>query len=325
MSNYIFQNPKYDNEEYLIFLKHIEECTQNGAFESVFRFLSDDQFWENKANAMLFINRRKYYDFLVYFKDLTETNRTDKPPLYIPMLDGTVSFVILVRQEYATKANFFPRGYIHTDIYDFFKKYREVASFHSFIHFSWGLSDGEQALLDLFSHLYSLAKHDKNNMRYYLAENNSDSDYERNAVLLLDEIDNSLHPEWQRKIIAALVAFIDKVYQGTNTQIVLTTHSPIMLSDIPRQDTVFLKKDSETGRTISVESEETFAANIFSLFRNAFFLDESGIGSFAEEKLCNLITKIRKLYSNDEKTVMSIDEKKKEIEKCIRCIGDTYV
>lgn len=162
-------------------------------------------------------------------------------------------------------------------------------------------------------------------MRYYLAENNSDSDYERNAVLLLDEIDNSLHPEWQRKIIAALVAFIDKVYQGTNTQIVLTTHSPIMLSDIPRQDTVFLKKDSETGRTISVESEETFAANIFSLFRNAFFLDESGIGSFAEEKLCNLITKIRKLYSNDEKTVMSIDEKKKEIEKCIRCIGDTYV
>ena len=315
---------KYDSEEYLIFLKHVEECTQNGAFESVYRFLSDDQFWEDKANAMLFINRRKYYDFLVYFKELTEFNRNDDYPLYIPMLDGTVSFVIPVRQEYATKANFFPRGYIHTDIYDFFKKYREVASFHSFIHFSWGLSDGEQALLDLFSRLYSLAKHDKNNMRYYLAENTSDSDYERNAVLLLDEIDNSLHPEWQRKIIAALVAFIDKVYQGTNTQIVLTTHSPIMLSDIPRQDTVFLQKDSETGRTISVESEETFAANIFSLFRNAFFLDESGIGSFAEDKLCTLIDMIKKLDSYDGKTSVYI-EKKKEIKKRIRCIGDPYV
>ena len=316
---------RYDNEEYLKFLKHIEECTQNGAFENVFRFLSDDQFWEEKANAMLFINRRKYYDFLVYFKELTELNRTDDYPLYVPMLDGTVSFVIPVKKEYATKAAFFPRGYIHTDIYDFFKKYREVASFHSFIHFSWGLSDGEQALLDLFSRLYSLAKYDKTNMRYYLAENNNDSDYERNAILLLDEIDNSLHPEWQRKIIAALVAFINKVYQGTSIQIILTTHSPIMLSDIPRQDTAFLKKDSKTRRTISVDSEETFAANIFSLFRNAFFLGESGIGSFAEDKLCRLITMIKNLYSNDGKTGVSIDEKKREIEKLIRCIGDPYI
>ena len=311
---------QYDDDEYEILLKHIEECSSDGAYDSMCDFLGDNAFWSNQSHEILFINHKNYYDFLLYFKELTEASSKDEYPSYIPSFDGTVSFIIPIKEEYISQTHFFPRSYMHTDIKSFFTKYRKVASFHSFIHFSWGLSDGEQALLDLFSRLYSLSKFNPQNKHYYLPNIDFEQALEKHAVLLLDEIDVSLHPEWQRKIINALYKFVKKIYTGTNIQIILTTHSPIMLSDIPKQNTVFLTRDSG-GHTTSVDSEETFAANIFSLFKNAFFLDESGIGLFAEEKLCDLINKIHSIYSNEKQ----IDEKKKEVIKLICCIGDPYI
>ena len=89
-----------------------------------------------------------------------------------------------------------------------------------------------------------------------------------NAVIMLDEAEVSFHPEWQRKYFNAFLKFIKKniCEHGTHVQLILATHSPIILSDIPKQNTVFLKKDKLTQNTIYVEGEETFAANIFSLY-----------------------------------------------------------
>lgn len=107
---------------------------------------------------------------------------------------------------------------------------------------------------------------------------------------------------------------------GTHVQIVLATHSPIILSDIPKQNTIFLKKE-ESGVTVYEDNEETFAANIFSLYRNAFFLDESGIGLFAEEKLCRLIRSIHGFFEEKEDPKLTKDDIIREI----NCIGDPYI
>ena len=67
------------------------------------------------------------------------------------------------------------------------------------------------------------------------------------------------------------------------------------------------------------ERLETFGANIFSLFKDTFFLEGSGIGSFAEERLTDFIAKIHneENYKNNEKI--------REIERYIGMIGDSFI
>ena len=137
---------------------------------------------------------------------------------------------------------------------------------------------------------------------------------------MLDEAEVAFHPEWQREYFNAFLRFIQKniADQGTHVQIIIATHSPIILSDIPKQNTVFLKRNEKGTET--VDNSETFAANIFSLYQNAFFLDEAGIGCFAEKKLCELVDEIHQLY--DDKTR---SDHEKEVTKKIYCIGDPYI
>ncbi len=59
-----------------------------------------------------------------------------------------------------------------------------------------------------------------------------------NGIVLIDEIDQHLHPEWQRNILPALA----KTFP--NVQFIVTTHSPQVLSSIPKEG-VFLIKDGK--------------------------------------------------------------------------------
>ena len=306
--------PKITAAEFNSFIEHIKECNENSAYENLIRFLVDNPFWESESNKMLFLNRQKYLDFLLYFKELTKINYDDTSPLYFPILSGNASFIIPVNKDIPSKDAFFPKAYIHTDIKDFFLHYKEIASLQSFIHFSWGLSDGEQALLDLYSRLFSLSKRKTTTDKFQLIKSTNNDEPEKNAILLLDEIDNSLHPDWQRKIINSLISFVHEIYQGTNLQIIITSHSPIILSDIPKQNTVFLQIEGASHKTVTVESNETFAANIYSLYKNSFFFDESMIGAFAEKKLKELA-----------KEIQAATESSTSIENRINMIGDIYI
>ena len=64
-------------------------------------------------------------------------------------------------------------------------------------------------------------------------------------LLFLDEPDNTLHPEWQKKFLNELFNIIKKL--DKKIHIVITTHSPFLLSDIPKENVIFLEKDEETG------------------------------------------------------------------------------
>jgi len=60
------------------------------------------------------------------------------------------------------------------------------------------------------------------------------------AIVLVDEIDLHLHPDWQRRIIAHLTKYFP------NTQFIVTAHSPLIVQSAEEINLVILKKEGES-------------------------------------------------------------------------------
>ena len=88
------------------------------------------------------------------------------------------------------------------------------------------LSDGEKCLLALAG---DLAR------RLAIANPSLDDPLQGQAIILIDEIELHLHPEWQHRVIPKLKATY------SNSQFVLTTHSPQVLSHVSCKDIWCLK------------------------------------------------------------------------------------
>ena len=108
--------------------------------------------------------------------------------------------------------------------------------------------------------------------------------------IVLEEVEQYFHPEYQQDYVHTLLTYIAnacfKNIKGIN--IVLVTHSPFVLSDIPKQNVLFLK---EGMPTYSMQ-ENTFGANIHSMLQNGFFLNGLPIGGFAKDKIKELTQKL---------------------------------
>ena len=68
---------------------------------------------------------------------------------------------------------------------------------------------------------------------------NSENSLHEPAIVLIDEIDLHLHPEWQRKIIQFLSA------QFPKTQFIVTTHSPLIIQSMDDINLVLLEKEDD--------------------------------------------------------------------------------
>ena len=130
--------------------------------------------------------------------------------------------------------------------------------------------------------------------------------------MLIDEIDLYCHPSWQQKLLDYLIQEVRINFEGKNVQIIFTTHSPIVLSDMPKSNIIYLK--NENGKFVIDEKEnhkETFGTNIYKLFDDAFFLEKQGqVGQFAKGKIQTLIDKVRNV---DKLDVERINRLKQEI------------
>lgn len=117
----------------------------------------------------------------------------------------------------------------------------------------------------------------------------------RNVNVILEEVELYFHPEYQRRFIMYLLNQIQNANLPVELciNLLFVTHSPFILSDIPRQNVLFLK-DGKPDRSMQ---EDTFGANIHTLLQNGFFLDSVPIGAFAKEKIANLF----KLLNKSEK------------------------
>ncbi|WNS41582.1 AAA family ATPase [Paenibacillus sp. MMS20-IR301] len=144
------------------------------------------------------------------------------------------------------------------------------------------LSSGEYGFLNMFSRIYAAYK----KLTF--------DPIKEMTIILIDEGELYFHPQWQKQMIKILLEGVGMIFEKTNKplQIILTTHSPFILSDLPSDRNLFLKRD-ESNEVVCLDNLEdthlTFGANIHHLYSHAFFLQDGLMGEFAKEKINALI------------------------------------
>jgi len=106
------------------------------------------------------------------------------------------------------------------------------------------LSDGERNLIALAG---DLAR------RMVTADPTNESPLDAVGVILIDEVEQHLHPAWQRQVIPALQRAFAKA------QLIVTTHSPQVLSSVPASAVVVLDGFSAHGITGATKGRDTNA------------------------------------------------------------------
>ena len=210
---------------------------------------------------------------------------------------------------------------------EIFQRFLELywtISTQAYYSFSWSnvnrtdvreLSSGENAMFTMYGRLYSVinSKYDANQM----------DTKDKNLIILLDEPELYLHPEWQRHLIYKLMKFFNEVYSKYNVQLIISSNTPFLFSDLPRENVILLeKKENKISGEYGIEVNKelldlTFGQNIHTLLKKSFFM-KSTMGEFSKNKIDNLI---KKLNNDDEK----INDEKEEIEKVINMIGEPLI
>lgn len=145
-----------------------------------------------------------------------------------------------------------------------------------------------------------------------------------NLILLLDEPENYMHPEMCRTFIRNLNVLLSKRNPNTELQVIISTHSPFMLSDVMASQVIKMDYD-ENGKCVISESKKPYyAANIHSIMADGFFLEYT-IGEqariFLEDKfkLLQRLTCMNRNLSSSEKEELTM------IRSLIPNIGDALI
>ncbi|MDD2357018.1 MAG: AAA family ATPase [Thiovulaceae bacterium] len=161
-----------------------------------------------------------------------------------------------------------------------------------------GISSGHKAYLNLFASLYQELRYTK----------------QENLLLCIDEGDLYLHPKWQIEFFYKLLQVLPQIYNG-NVQLILTSHSPFLLSDLPNSNITILDNGkSINGLDLRIN---TFGGNLYELYSEPFFLEDKRTSEFAFHKIKDLIYKVE----SDNLT----REDKKEIRIINSIIGDEII
>ena len=172
-----------------------------------------------------------------------------------------------------------------------------------FLEFKWhNLSNGEESFLYQFARFFYI----KNYPRFLHGEKIEDKE---NLIILLDEGEMTLHPQWQKQYVAYWIDFLKTNFNEHICHLVVTSHSPFILSDIPKKNVIFLEKGKQVYPNI-----ETFGANIHTLLSHGFFMKEGLMGEFAKNKINEVID-----YLNGKASPIKDDD---EAQRYIRIIGE---
>jgi predicted ATP-binding protein involved in virulence len=157
------------------------------------------------------------------------------------------------------------------------------------------LSDGERSTLLLVADIA---------MRLVIANPAQQNPLLGTGIVLIDEIERHLHPAWQRAILGGLAATFP------NIQFIVTTHSPQVLSRVPRESVFLL------DRFQLVSTPHTYGRD-----SNAILEDVMGVSERPEEAL-GKIRDIGRLLDMDQ--IESARQKLSELEEWFG-EGDTEI
>lgn len=136
-----------------------------------------------------------------------------------------------------------------------------------------------------------------------------------NVCLVMDEVEICFHPDYQRMFIKRFIDTVKSMQlnHAFGIHVIITTHSPFLLSDIPLENILSL----EDGEPKKMELRNTFCANVYDLLNNPFFMHQF-IGDFASEKLDQLIEEVNKDGDLDETSYENLLAK-------VEMIGDDFI
>lgn len=174
-----------------------------------------------------------------------------------------------------------------------------------YIWVSVNCSSGERAFLNIFASLNFIPY-----LKYF-----SGGDRKGDIVLFLDEPDLYCHPEWQRKLLRHLIGMFEALYRGRSVHIIMSTHSPLFLSDIPNGNILLLERKGR-GLTVRPMCRPSFGANLFDLYNDGFFTEDF-IGEFAKEKIERAIRALQMAAEREQG-----EANREELRKFIGLIGE---
>ncbi|MBB3121413.1 AAA family ATPase [Pseudoduganella violacea] len=166
-----------------------------------------------------------------------------------------------------------------------------------------GLSAGGAALLEQFSIIENALRERKPKRDRKFS----------NLLLLIDEGDVFLHLKWQQKYISFLNSYIRKIRERgifAAIQVVLTTHSPVLMSDFPRDCIIQLSEDEQQGWAIfGAENNEelvSFGAPLQSIIHQT---GKAGtLGEFSVEFMKTVVGKLRAGEQVNDYHIRMIDD-----------------
>ena len=140
-------------------------------------------------------------------------------------------------------------------------------------------------------------------------------------ILLMDEPDQSLHPEWSRCFVDIITRSINSIDFEGKVQVIMSTHSPYLLSDILPSG-IFMLNRNLPNRNLSIAGGNNgdlsgLGANIYDLMQNEFFMNNT-VGEFATKKIKQYIRKIDELDLEKECNL-------REVEFFISQIGEPFI
>ena len=179
--------------------------------------------------------------------------------------------------------------------FDNFKKIFQV-------HLNNNISEGELQLINTYSGIYYALTNEYKN--------------QKSAIILLDEPDKSFHPMWISSFIDNLVKLVESIDNDRKYQFIISTHSPFMLSDVPKDYITCI--DIVDHQRIVSKAKKSFASNYYDIIKDTFFLEDS-VGMFAKRKINEMIEVINNIDNNIN------EENIKRVNDMISVIDDDYL
>lgn len=261
-----------------------------------------------KNSISLFEGYNQFLDFIEYeFCKTVESTTIAGSPRFEKDIDGSVS--VSYQDIEIPKITLDNKG-IELAL-TLFNKYKNIGTNSKILYFVWrNLSSGQTNILNLLTSL---------NMAIEKSEN-------KYILIFLDEAEVSLHPTWQKNYIKLLVDNIGAKAEEENkkVQIILTTHSPFVLSDIPSDRVVFLDENPITKKVYTKKSLDdqplTFGSNIHDLYMNSFFLEGGLMGDYAKQKINEIANQLINYNPKQKQEI-----KWEDIRKLINQIGEPII
>ena len=125
---------------------------------------------------------------------------------------------------------------------------------------------------------------------------------EEPAILLIDEIENHLHPIWQRRVIPALLDHFP------NLQIFATTHSPFVVAGLKAGQVHLLNRDEKTG----VVTATTNAEDIIGWTADEILRTMMGVDDPTDDTTAAAARELRQLRNEGPRDTVDAEEQRQQ-------------